>query len=277
MERGFAHFHLNSDQALDSEAQARLLELADGDGRRLLNSVEQIAPLFTAAANKQSTDPQLLPLKPLSVDDLEATLGGRTLYYDRDRDQHYDTISAFIKSVRGSDPDAALYYLARMLKGGEDPKFVARRLVVLASEDVGNADPRALTVAISGLQAVELVGLPEAAINLAQVTTYLASAPKSNRSYEGWLQAQAEVEKSGFLPIPLALRSAKTPLMKNLGYGKDYQYSHLGPKGWVPQQFLPDAIHDARFYEPVDRGFEKNIRQYLEWVKTQKLAKPSDM
>ena len=155
-----------------------------------------------------------------------------------------------------------------MIKGGEDPVFIARRLVILASEDIGNADPRALTVAVSGLQAVELVGWPEAKISLAQVTTYLASAPKSNRSYMALNEAMALVEKTGTVPIPLALRSAKTAVMKGLGYGKGYKYSHEGEKGYQSQRFLPEELGEVRFYEPSDRGFEKNIRQYLEWMKS---------
>jgi putative ATPase len=213
----------------------------------------------------QAQETQAGPLDPAGLSQI---LDAPTLRYDRQSDEHYDTISAFIKSIRGSDPDAAIYYLARMIKGGEDPVFIARRLVILASEDVGNADPRALQVAVSGLQAVELVGFPEASISLAQVTTYMASAPKSNRAYVALQEAQAEVEKSGTLPIPLALRSAKTSTMKELGYGKGYKYSHEGDKGYVKQTFLPEAIKDKQFYDPTDRGFEKNIRQYLEWMKS---------
>jgi putative ATPase len=170
--------------------------------------------------------------------------------------------------VRGSSPDAAIYYLARMIKGGEDPVFIARRLVVLASEDIGNADPRGLSIAIAGLQAVELIGWPEAAISLAQVTTYLASAPKSNRSYVALNEAMALVERTGTLPIPLALRSAKTSTMQKMGYGKDYKYSHESAKGYVDQNFLPEALAGTKLYEPTDHGFEKTIRHYLEWLKS---------
>ncbi len=249
---------------LDPKAADAILEFADGDARRLLNLAEMLLNFY-----ESSRDGEGLELKwPLDVEGLQLLFDRPALRYDKNADEHYDTISAFIKSVRGSDPDAALYYLARMIKGGEEPVFIARRLVILASEDIGNADPRALTLAVSGLQAVELVGWPEGAISLAQVTTYLASAPKSNRSYVGLHKAQAEVESSGTLPVPLALRSAKTSLMKGMGYGKGYRYSHEGGKGYLKQTFLPESLIGATYYEPTDHGFEKNIRQYLEWLKT---------
>ncbi len=261
LSRTFERFGNTVAAALSTEAQTRFLELADGDARRLLNMCEIIINVGKLGSGAHLST-------PLTADELAKVLDSPTLNYDRAGDAHYDTISAFIKSIRGSDPDAAVYYLARMIKGGEDPIFIARRLVVLASEDVGNADPRALTVAVAGLQAVELVGWPEAAINLAQVVTYLASAPKSNRSYLALKAAQAEIEQSGSLPIPLALRSSITKAMKDLGYGREYKYSHEGEKGFVDQSFLPTEIRDAKFYEPTDRGFEKNIRQYLEWMKS---------
>jgi putative ATPase len=247
------------DQLLNEDALNRMLEFADGDGRRLLNMMEVLLNLRATADG----DVQW----PLDPDSLARVIDVPSLRYDKTADEHYDTISAFIKSVRGSDPDAAMYYLARMIKGGEDPVFIARRLVILASEDIGNADPRAITLAVSGLQAVELVGWPEAAISLAQVTTYLASAPKSNRAYVALQEAQALVEKTGTVPIPLALRSAKTSSMKKMGYGKGYKYSHDGEKGYVRQRFLPEELGEVSIYEPTDHGFEKNIRQYLEWLK----------
>ena len=183
---------------------------------------------------------------------------------------HYDITSAFIKSVRGSDPDAAVYYLARMLEGGEDPIFIARRLIILASEDVGNADPRALPLAVSGLHAVEAVGLPEGAIILSQVTTYLSSCPKSNASYVALNRAQETVAATKTLPIPLHLRSARTDLAKELGYGKNYHYPHDEKNGWVAQEYLPIEIQGKRFYEPTERGFEKNIADYLQWMRGKK-------
>ncbi len=279
--RACASKKLSPETVVTADALVSLCEMSDGDGRRLITMSEVILNLL-AVSNWQSTETvtvtdsetasangeQLTEITwPLRPEALPVILDVPHLRYDKTADEHYDTVSAFIKSVRGSDPDAAIYYLARMIKGGEDPVFIARRLVILASEDIGNADPRALTLSISGLQAVELVGWPEARICLAQVTTYLASAPKSNRSYMAIGQALEYVEKTGSLPIPLSLRSAKTSAMKNMGYGKGYKYSHDGEKGFNAQQFLPDDAKEQKFYEPTDHGFEKNIRQYLEWLK----------
>lgn len=247
------------ENVLSAETRNRLVQLADGDARRLLNILEQIIELKRVGDSRFEW--------PLSVDGLQQVIDATPMYYDKQGDEHYDSISAFIKSIRGSDPHAGLYYLARMLEGGEDPVFIARRLVILASEDIGNADPRALQVAVAGLQAVELVGMPEAAINLAQIVTYLASAPKSNRSYLGLKKAQEAVRKTGMLPIPKALRSAQTQMAKELGYGRDYRYSHDSPKGYVSQNFLPEELRDEIFYEPADRGFEKTMREYMEWMK----------
>lgn len=255
IDKGAGELGFTPENLLENEARQALLEFADGDARKLLTALESLSA--HAHANGAA----------LSKIHISEILQKPSLRYDKKSAEHYDTISAFIKSVRGSDPDAAIYYLARMLKGGEDPVFIARRLVILASEDIGNADPRGLSVAVAGLQAVELVGMPEAAISLAQVTTYLASAPKSNASYMAIGKAQELVEKTGTLAIPLALRSAKTKLAKQLGYGEGYQYAHEGPTGWKDMEFLPEEIRGEVFYEPVDRGFEKTIRQYMEWMK----------
>ena len=266
VERACTEMKTTIDAVLDPMALEQLIDFADGDGRRTLNFLETILGIHKAALGKTAVEGEIQ--WPLSSEGLQRVLEAPGVRYDKTADEHYDIISAFIKSVRGSDPDAAIYYLARMIKGGEDPVFLARRLVILASEDIGNADPRAITLAISGLQAVELVGWPEAAISLAQVTTYLASAPKSNRSYMALNAATALVEQTGTVPIPLALRSAKTSLMKGMGYGKGYKYSHEGEKGYQSQRFLPAELGDIKLYEPSDRGFEKNIRQYLEWMKS---------
>lgn len=244
-------------QHVDPSGIDYLIDSADGDARQLLNMLEQILDISHEVNSSEK----------LSRQDLKSLLQTAPLYYDKTADEHYDTISAFIKSIRGSSPDAALYYLARMIAGGEDPKFIARRLVILASEDIGNADPRALSIATAGVQAVEFVGLPEGAINLAQVTTYLASCPKSNRSYEGLKKAQGLVKEKGRLPIPKALRSAQTKFAKSQGYGEGYEYSHEGPTGYIDQQFLPDEIKDVQLYNPSERGFEKNISEYLNWMK----------
>jgi len=242
-------------EKLQPELQEHLFSWADGDARRLLVGIEEISSHF-----KQSKE-------ALTLESLQFLLGGTVLGYDRQSEQHYDVISAFIKSVRGSDADAALYYLARMLKGGEDPVFISRRLVILASEDVGNADPRALQVAVAGAQAVELIGLPEGAINLAQVVTYLASAPKSNRSYLALKKAQQFVDSTGTQPVPLSLRSSKTPEMKALGYGKDYLYPHDHPRHWVAQNYWPKDLKAESFYQPSQQGFEKQIIEYKNWLK----------
>jgi putative ATPase len=260
LEKACSHYKVRAKELLQDEAIEALTELSDGDGRRLISFAEQVGNAYTSEyKNKTSW--------PLSSTDLKEIIGSVPLYFSKDRDEHYDTISAFIKSIRGSDPGAGLYYLARMLDGGEDPVFIARRLVILASEDVSNADPKALPLAVAGMQAVQMIGLPEAAINLAQVVTYLASAPKSNRSYIGLKRAQKEVKESKSLPIPKSVRNAPTKMMKELGYGKDYNYAHDGAKGWLPQQFLPDQIKDKSFYEPSDHGFEKKIKEYLEWLR----------
>jgi putative ATPase len=253
--RGTLEMNLKPEQFLSAEAHQALLQYADGDARKMLSAMEILAAHAHAGG------------RPLEIADVAEILQKPALRYDKKSDEHYDTVSAFIKSVRGSDPDAAVYYLARMLKGGEDPVFIARRLVILASEDIGNADPRGISVAIAGLQAVELVGMPEARITLAQVTTYLASAPKSNASYMAINKALETVERTGTLPIPLALRSSKTKLNKQMGYGQGYKYAHEGQTGWLEMDFLPPELRDEKFYEPTDRGFEKTMKQYLEWMK----------
>ncbi|UOF02929.1 replication-associated recombination protein A [Bdellovibrio reynosensis] len=251
------HYKKPLESVLTKEAIDNLLEYSDGDARRLINSLEIIYTYTKDAEEGERLD----------RNEMRELLQQNPLGYDKSSEMHYDLISAFIKSVRGSDPDAAVYYLARMLDGGEDPIFIARRLIILASEDIGNADPRGITVATSGLQAVEAIGLPEGAITLAQVTTYLASCPKSNASYMSLNKARELVEKTRTLPVPLHLRSSKTALSKELGYGKDYRYPHNYPTGWVEQGYLPEEIQGAQLYEPTNRGFEKNIKDYLSWMK----------
>lgn len=257
VERAERHYKKTLSSVLTKEAINNLLEYSDGDARRLINSLEIIYN-FTKDSDEEER---------LDIANMRELLQQNPLGYDKSSEMHYDLISAFIKSIRGSAPDAAVYYLARMIDGGEDPIFIARRLIVLASEDIGNADPRALSVAIAGLQAVEAIGLPEGAISLSQVTTYLASCPKSNASYMALNKARELVEKTRTLPVPLHLRSAKTALAKDLGYGRDYKYPHNFPTGWVEQEYLPVEVKDAPLYEPTARGFEKNIREYLAWMK----------
>lgn len=247
---------------IDPTALDYLMELGDGDARRFINLIELLA--LYQEQNPSSGG----HLEPLHLDKIKEVLPTQMLAYDKNGDSHYDIISAFIKSIRGSDADAGLYYLARMLESGESPIFIARRLVILASEDVGNADPRALQVAVAGAQAVELIGLPECGINLAQVVTYLASAPKSNRSYRGWLKAKEFVQKTKSALVPMHLRSSRTTPMKKLGYGVDYQYPHETPKAWVAQDYFPTDLKKEIFYEPSERGFEKNIKEYAAWLKS---------
>jgi len=228
-----------------------LIHLSDGDGRRILNNLEIILAVERTGKFKS--------LFPLTHESMNQILSQPPMAYDKKSQQHYDCISAFIKSVRGSDPNAAIYYLARMLKGGEDPVFIARRLVILASEDIGNAEPRALPLAIAALQAVELVGMPEARISLAQATTFLASCPKSNRSYLAINKALELVEKTGSLDVPLHLRS--------LSDDGNYKYPHDHPKAWVEQTYLPAALAHEEIYSPSQLGSEKNLKEYLAWLK----------
>ena len=195
----------------------------------------------------------------------------KALLYDKGGEEHYNVISAFIKSMRGSDPDAALYWLARMLEAGEDPLFIVRRMVIFASEDIGNADPRALQIALAVQQAVHFVGLPEARINLAQGVTYLATAPKSNASYVGINEALDEVRKSGGLPVPKHIRNAPTKLMKQLDYGKGYKYAHNFQEGFADQSHLPNQISEKKFYRPTDRGYEKLITERMNYLRNRSI------
>jgi len=227
-----------------------LSRMAGGDARRALNLLES---LCLSKSEGES----------ISREDLEFLFSAQSLYYDKHGENHHDTVSALIKSVRGSDPDAALYYLARLLESGEDPLFIARRLVILASEDIGNANPAALMVATSGMQATHAIGMPEARIVLGQVTTYLACSEKSNRSYQGINSAVDEVRRSGHLEIPLFLRNAPTQMMKDLGYGKDYDYPHDHPGAWVKKDYLPEKLREKKFYCPSERGQEKRFKEFL--------------
>jgi putative ATPase len=213
---------------LDADALEFMGSVADGDARQALNLMETTAELYG---------------KAITVEHLKSTVQSRHLRYDKKAEEHYNTISAFIKSMRASNPDAALYYLARMIESGEDPKFIARRMVVFASEDIGLADANALTIANNVFRAVETIGYPECAINLGHGVAYLASAPKSRRAYDGIRAAQAEVKESGSLPVPLKLRNAPTSLMKDVGYGTGYEMYDEG-------DLLPDAIAGKRFFEP---------------------------
>jgi putative ATPase len=229
------------------EAGAYLLLLSGGDGRRLLNALE-------AAASAGSGR--------IEVRDVEGVVGARALRYGRE--EHYDVVSAFIKSVRGGDPDAALHYLARMIEAGEDPVFIARRLVILASEDIGNADPHGLPLAVAAAQAVQLVGMPEGRIPLAQATTYLASAPKSNASYAAVGKALEDVRGGSLPEVPMHLRNAPTGLMKDEGYGAGYRYAHSDEPEGMNDRYLPEELADRVYYEPKESGAEKGTKERLD-------------
>lgn len=246
---GLADYHLE----ITTEALDFLAEKAGGDARIALGAVENAA----LSSNEKIID---LPR-------MAEALQTRALAYDKGGEEHYNIISAFIKSLRGSDPDGAIYWLARMLDAGEDPLFIVRRMVVFASEDVGNADPRALQIAIATQQAVHFVGMPEARICLAQAVTYLAGAPKSNASYVAIGKALTEVRRSGALPVPKHLRNAPTSLMKSLDYGKEYQYAHDYTGAVSDQQHLPDELVGRQYYQPSDRGYEKLIGERLEHLR----------
>lgn len=240
-----------------------LMLLSGGDARKLLNGLENAIRLTKPNADTSLT---------ITKQKIEEAFQRKYTLYDKEGEQHYDIISAFIKSVRGSDPDAAVYWMARMLDGGEDPKFIARRMIVLASEDIGNADPYGLTLATSCFTAIDYIGMPEARIVLAQTATYLASAPKSNASYLAIDGALADVKNLPNLSVPLHIRNAPTKLMDELGYGKEYKYSHDFPGHFVEQQFLPDNLKDKLYYKPTDIGREKDIRERLNrwWKKKQR-------
>jgi putative ATPase len=236
---------------LTPEARASLLNLADGDGRMLLNLVETI--------QGQS------PKEPLTPADLANILQQRAALYDRSQEFHYNLISAFIKSMRGSDPDAALYWMARMMQAGEDPLFIARRMIRFAAEDVGLADPQALIHAVAAQQSYERLGSPEGELSLANTATYLATAPKSNAVYMAWKKAENAAKTSGSLPPPKHILNAPTALMKQEGYGQGYQYDHDAPHGFSGQNYFPEKMERQTFYHPVERGFERDIQKRLEY------------
>jgi len=225
-----------------------LYRFSGGDARKLYNIIELIT-------STQNTNNQVVITNKAVVDVLQQNLA----IYDKNGEQHYDIISAFIKSVRGSDPNAAVYWLARMIEGGEDPEFIARRLVILAAEDIGLANPNALLMATSCFQAVQMIGMPESRIILSEATIYLATSPKSNSAYEAIGKAQGIVKETGDLPVPLHLRNAPTRLMKDIGYGIDYKYAHSFPGNFVEQEFLPEKLSGTSIYKPQDNSREQEI------------------
>ncbi len=248
-ERGFGSQNIEA----APEALRHLAKISDGDARRALGALE--LGILSASPGEDG-------VIRFTLDDAQECIQRKAVVYDGKDDEHYDTISAFIKSMRGSDPDAALYWLAKMLYAGEDIRFIARRIVICASEDVGMADPQALQVAIAAQQAVEFVGMPEAQIPLAQATVHIATAPKSNRGYAGINAAMKDVKEGRTLPVPRALRDSHYKGSKNLGHGKGYQYSHDSEEGYIPQMFLPEG---RRYYDPTEHGYEARVKKRLEY------------
>ena len=268
-DRGLGRFNLQ----LASDALAFLVQTADGDARCALNNLEMAAALGSspagAAEDRAATRIELA--------DLEAVLQRKALRYDKSGDEHFNLISALHKSLRGSDPDAALYWLARMLAAGEDPLYIARRMVRFASEDIGVADPQALTTALNGRDAYHFLGAPEGELALAQVAVYLATAPKSNAVYTAYKAAREAARRHGSLPVPLHLRNAPTRLMKDLGYGADYRYAHDFEDAFAVQQHLPEKLQGQHYYHPTARGYEKTVKYRLDrWRQMMPQAAPPD-
>ncbi|RYG46313.1 replication-associated recombination protein A [bacterium] len=243
---------LGNRYTLEPDARAALVDISNGDARTALNALEATSSLAENVID-------------LTI--VQSAIQGRTLFYDKGGDQHFDIISALHKSVRGSDPDASLYWLARMLESGEDPMYLARRIVRMATEDIGLADPHALTLCMAAQQAVHFIGMPEGALALAEAVVHLALAPKSNALYTAYKAATADVHQTRNDPVPVHLRNAPTKLMKNLGYGEGYRYAHNFEGGVVEQQNLPDRIKDRTYYEPTDRGHEAKLRARIDEIR----------
>jgi len=251
---------------LDDDALLRLIMMSNKDARVALNALE-------IAAN--TTPPDAEGKRRISLNTIEDAVQHRFLPYDKGGERHYDIISALHKSMRGSDPDASLYWLARMLEAGESPLYIARRLVRFASEDIGIADPQALVIAMAAQQAVHFIGMPEGNLALAEAVVYLATAPKSNSLYQAYSEVQEEIKKGPDEQVPLHLRNPVTPLMKGMGYGKGYKYAHDYPEHFVRQQNLPDSLKGKRYYNPSDQGYEKQVAEQLKaWWESVKQPKP---
>jgi len=258
-ERGLGNLNL----VLSKDALAYLIQIADGDARTALNNLEITASLLSSERNIPDEEKK----RHITIKDLESALQKKSLVYDKSGEEHYNIISAFHKSLRGSDPDAALYWLERMLSAGEDPLYLARRMVRFASEDVGNADSNALEVALNAMEAFRFLGYPEGELALAQAAVYLATAPKSNSIYSAFGKIKDVVKRTGTLPVPLHIRNAPTGLMKEIGYGKNYKYAHNFKDAYIHQEYLPEELQNQRYYFPTDRGYEKIIKQRLEkWL-----------
>jgi putative ATPase len=261
------------DLKLAPEALAFLVQAADGDARSALNNLDMAAALKSSRSGATENAAEAC----IELADLEAVLQRKALRYDKSGDEHFNLISALHKSLRGSDPDAALYWLARMLAAGEDPFYIARRMVRFASEDIGVADPQALTTALNGRDAYHFLGAPEGELALAQVVVYLATAPKSNAVYMAYKAAKDAARRHGTLPVPLHLRNAPTRLMKDLGYGADYRYAHDYEDAYTAQHHLPAEIRNQRYYHPTARGYEKTVKYRLDrWRRLMAEALPQD-
>ncbi|MBU5438152.1 replication-associated recombination protein A [Tissierella sp. MSJ-40] len=249
-EKGLGEYKVD----IDKEAIDYLITIADGDGRMALNSLE-IGVLSTSKDENG--------IVQIDLNTIKSSIQIKTARYDKDGDEHYDTISAFIKSMRGSDPDATLYWLAKMINAGEDPKFIARRIIICASEDVGNADPNALNIAVSAFNAVNVIGMPEGRIPLAQAAVYVATAPKSNAAYIGIDKALEDIRSKEIGKVPTHLRDGHYPGAKNLGHGIGYKYPHDYENAFIPQQYLPTEFIGKKYYEPTENGYEKEIKKRL--------------
>jgi putative ATPase len=266
-ERGLGKTGLN----LSRDAVSCLVRMADGDARSVLNSLEVAASLVASERALSETDlSDPATQKELTVQDIEAAVQKKGLLYDKSGEEHYNLISAFHKSLRGSDPDAALYWLERMIASGEDPIYVARRMVRFASEDIGNADPYALDITLRATEAFRMLGHPEGELALAQAAVYLATAPKSNSVYAAMGKVKKTIGDTGALPVPFHIRNAPTRLMKDLGYGDGYQYAHDFQDAFVAQDYLPEPLQNRRFFLPSNRGYEKTIQQRMEYWRKQK-------
>jgi putative ATPase len=256
-QKGFGNFSVK----VEADVLRYIVNLADGDARSALNNLEAIVSMVQ---NLQEGK------RVVSLKFAQDALLKKSLLYDKDGEEHYNLISALHKSLRGSDPDAALYWLGRMLAAGEDPLYIARRMIRFASEDIGNADPQALIIAMAVQQAFHFIGLPEGELALAQAAVYLATAPKSNALYTGYGKVKEVIRTKGYLPVPLHIRNAPTKLMKELDYGKDYKYAHDYDDSYVPQEYLPDEIKGDVFYQPKGTGFEKTIKERLNYWRKKK-------
>jgi putative ATPase len=249
---------------IEPEVIKGICQLANGDARIGLNTLEMLV---------LTTPPNSKGLRHIEKEDLKEVLQRKSFLYDKSGEEHYNLISAFHKSLRGSDPDAALYWLGRMLEAGEDPLYIARRMIRFASEDVGNADPQALQVAVSAMKAFHFIGLPEGDLALAQAAVYLATAPKSNAIYTAYQRVQKDVRELENMPVPLHIRNPVTSLMKDLGYGKDYKYPHDYPDHFVEEEYLPENLKGRIYYHPSDQGFEREIKKRLEYWRKRRREK----